>query len=535
MDHRSGHQPMRARTQGPAGPRLRSGVGGYHDRCQWTPRREYRLSYVPRRMGQALPVTTGSKSRRGDAIRGRGLSGEPVPNHHPAVIDRSGPGGPDEPMATRPHLLGLMAFALPALAFLEVTIVGRLLVTEILLLVSLPWLWRKQGPPRVPGWFLLLWCGWLASQVVTDLVVGSAFRDYIRGWAGIAFTLTNFAAILLLANTAARARLFAAGMGVGGLLGLIFDPHPNVATDLWQWGLAFPLGLLVAAGLAGRTGPRRRWANAAIFLAFGGLNLVLGYRSLGGISMLAGLYLAFGALVAPRARTSGGGIRRAVLALTFVAAGGLGLLGLYGVMASNGLLGSEAQARYEAQGGTYGVLLGGRPEGLVSTQAILDSPVLGHGSWASDPYYAELLVQRQRSLGYEVTPEYVGSEFIPAHSYLMGAWVWAGFLGGLFWIGVLVVPVWMLASPYAARLALAPLLVFAALFLVWDILFSPYGLGARISAPFALSACLLGLRLIREAPEAAIQGASHPGVARHIVGSPAGDRADARDATGGSG
>lgn len=398
--------------------------------------------------------------------------------------------------------LDIAAFTLPAVSFLEITIIGRLIVTEILLLATLPWLWRTPNRPALPRWFVVLWAGWLISQIITDMVVGSEFRDFARGWAGIFITLTNFAAILVLVATPRRARIFAAGLGFGGLLGLLLVPHLSAAVDPWKWGLALPIAFLLAAGLSGGVGERVRWLPAVAFAAFGVTNLILGYRSLAGIGLLAAGYLSLSALVGRRFRAADQSRRRAAVGIAFLAAAGVGVLGVYSAIASQGLLGPEAQARYFAQGGALGIVVGGRPEALVSTQAILDSPLLGHGSWPDDPTYARLLAERQRALGYEVTPDYVGADLIPAHSYLMGAWVWAGFLGALFWFTVAAGAVWLLANLYTLRVELAPLLVFSAMLLLWDIAFSPYGLGARITAPYGLAVCLLGLRMLRGTHEA---------------------------------
>jgi hypothetical protein len=405
--------------------------------------------------------------------------------------------------------LDILAFALPAVSFLEITIIGRLIVTELLLLVMLPWLWQARDRLPLPRWFLVLWAGWLLSQIATDIVVGSAFRDLARGWAGIVFTLTNFAGILVVVSTMRRARLFAVGLAIGGLLAFFFAPNPTAAFDPWKWGLAGPIGLLIAAGLSGRSGYRFPWLTVSMFVAFGTLNLVLGYRSLGGLSLLAAGYLG---LCAVGRRPSAGPPSkvRALLGVAFLATVGVAVLGLYSAAASSGVLGPEAQVRYANQAGAFGVILGGRPEALVSTEAILDSPILGHGSWAKDPRYAKLLVDRQQELGYEVTPQYVGTDLIPAHSYLVGAWVWAGLFGALFWFAVASVAIWLLANLYAFRVTLAPLLVVQALLLLWELAFSPYGLGARITAPYALSLCLLGLRLLRKDREAYLSDLSSP-------------------------
>lgn len=439
--------------------------------------------------------THGRPTHEANASRGIGNSSDsPVVNGTPASP------GSTVPSPARFTALDALAFTLPAASFLEITIIGRLIVTEIALLAALPWLLRVRRRPMIPRWFVLLWAGWLLSQIATDLVVGSEFTDYARGWAGIIVTLTNFAAILILVATPRRARLFAVGLGVGGLLGLLFVPHANAVSDPWKWGVALPVALVIAAGLSNRLGDRRQWLPIGAFVAFAIVNLILGYRSLGGISLLAAGYLSLSAVVGRRYVQTDQSARRAVLGVGFLGVAAVAVLGLYSVTASVGLLGSEAQAKYAAQGGAFGALLGGRPEALVSTQAILDSPVLGHGSWATDPYYAELLAERQRQLGYAVTPDYVGADLIPAHSYLMGAWVWAGFLGAFFWFAVAAIVMWLLANLYSRRLELAPLIVFSALLLLWDVAFSPYGLVARVTAPYALTLCLLGLSLLRDDP-----------------------------------
>lgn len=129
---------------------------------------------------------------------------------------------------------------------------------------------------------------------------------------------------------------------------------------------------------------------------------------------------------------------------------------------------------------------------LASTQALSDSPILGHGSWAKEFAYVDLLAER-RSLGYEVGAGYYDVGLIPAHSYLMGSWVWAGFLGGLFGLSILGIVVWLLASLYSFHVDLAPVFVFSTMILLWNIAFSTYGFSARLTAPYGIAVCLLGL------------------------------------------
>ncbi|MDP3972821.1 MAG: hypothetical protein Q8P61_07940 [Candidatus Nanopelagicales bacterium] len=393
------------------------------------------------------------------------------------------------------RVLNLCSFAVPALSFIEFVVVGRLILSELLMLAMLPWLRRAPDRLSLPRWLVVLWAGWLLSQVATDLMAGSAFEDFARGWASIVFTLTNLMAILVLAATPKRARLFALGLAAGGVLGYLFFPHPYAADDPWKWALALPVGFAVAAGLSGRVGARLRLFTIGALGIFGALNLILGFRSLGGVSFLTAGYLILSAAVR-RPTAFRRFAARPGMALAFLAVAVLGVLQLYEAAASQGWLGSDAQAKYEMQSGPLGVLVGGRSELLASTQAIVDSPILGHGSWAKDFTYVDVLADRRSSLGYEVGFGYSDLGLIPAHSYLMGSWVWAGLLGGVFWLGILGIAVRLLTRLYAFGVELAPLLVFSTMLLLWSIAFSPYGSSQRIVATYGIALCLLGLRVV---------------------------------------
>jgi hypothetical protein len=77
-----------------------------------------------------------------------------------------------------------------------------------------------------------------------------------------------------------------------------------------------------------------------------------------------------------------------------------------------------------------------------------------------------------------------GTSAIPVHSYLFGAWVWAGLLGAVFWVWVWSVAVRALFRAYPQSLYILPLVAFCAFEILWDILFSPYGTLSRVFVPY---------------------------------------------------
>ena len=136
-----------------------------------------------------------------------------------------------------------------------------------------------------------------------------------------------------------------------------------------------------------------------------------------------------------------------------------------------------------------GLLLGGRGEILVSGQASLDSPLLGHGSWARDPIYAAILAEKRAELGYKELDGGAGprDDLIPSHSYIFGAWVEAGIAGAVFWLFVLGFTIRTLLKVSGSEPLLA-LFAFVGFTQLWDILFSPLGVLTRSTCPYFLAA-----------------------------------------------
>ena len=179
-----------------------------------------------------------------------------------------------------------------------------------------------------------------------------------------------------------------------------------------------------------------------------------------------------------------------------MAAGMLGFTALYSHYVEQGVFGEYAQRKFESQNGEGGLLLGGRSEILASGQAILDSPLLGHGSWARDPKYAAILDEKRTALGYKTFEHSKSGDLIPAHSHVFGAWVESGFAGAAFWLFVLGYAIRSLLRISGSE-PLLPLFAFVGFVLVWDILFSPISPERRFVEPYFIAAMIV-VRLCRD-------------------------------------
>lgn len=388
------------------------------------------------------------------------------------------------------------AFAclIPTLMFVEVNLGGRLFLSEILLACMLPILLFIRGyklSDPLPRRVVLLGMLWLAALVVTDEIRGTPFEDWSRGWAKIIFLLVDFSSIYLFLNgKEQRYFMFALGIAFGQLLGYFFNPNDFAHDFPWKFGYGTAVTMFVILAASRWYSDERagRLFSAAALLAMGGVNFYMGFRSLGLVCLLGGWLLMV-------RRSYHSGVNNAAIMALLVGAAIIGATAFYDYGASRSLFGEEEKAKYMLQSsGNMGVLLGARSEILASAQAVVDSPLIGHGSWAKDPKYAEIMADDLAHLGYEVWGVR-DSDLIPSHSYLMGAWVEAGVAGAIFWCFGLLLIYRVLLGRYRVDSVLMPVIIFEAFDFLWSIPFSPFGAEARLYAAYDFSLMLFALSL----------------------------------------
>ena len=384
----------------------------------------------------------------------------------------------------------VLVFIIPLSGFIELQVVGRLFAPDTIMLVLFPFLVLSMGrrlAAPLPRMFIIMGLIWLLGQVATDVIRSTSFHDFSRGWANIIFTLTNFSVIyLLINNRLRRIILYGAGLVGSGLLSFYVNPNIYASTYPWKFGVGGPLTLLVILIAVWVMGNKNRHQLLPIFMVglIGLFNVYMGFRSLGGVCLLTAVYLIAQRRMQQHKRQAIKIRYRTIVMLGMVLAVGsfLTIQG-YEYAARSGMLGNTAKVKYEAETGEYGLLIGGRTEILVSIRAVMDSPIIGYGSWAKNWHYAEMLNTLRRKFDY-ASRGISKLGLIPTHSYLMGGWVDAGILGAVFWLWVLFLPVRTLTVLFRTRSRLAPLIVFLAISLIWEVLFSPYGSKARFEVPY---------------------------------------------------
>ena len=389
----------------------------------------------------------------------------------------------------RSSWIDFVIFLIPALKFFQVNLVGSLYGGDWLVVGLFGLLWRRglltPLAAPLPKRFLTLGTLWLISQVVTDIIRETPFHDYARGWAKIVLTLVHFSVLyLLLHGMPRRISIYGWGLVVGSLLTYFLNPFLYAGQYPWEFGWGFPVTLAAFLLTSGQS-----YRSLLLPAVLAAVNLYLSFRSMAAVCfvVLIYLFLRIAWLEKEGRRQWRAKPRHVVAALVLVALAILGISAAYAKAVSSGLLGSEAQYKYEFQAtGDYGLLLGGRSEILLGLMAVYDSPLLGHGSWAKDPdyvaaYQSVLLLlgydsasfQRGQGIGIDSSGD--ADYLIGGHSNLLGAWVEAGILGALFWVWVLIIAFRSLNQLYSLGNHLAPLATFCTFWLIWYVCFEPYG------------------------------------------------------------
>jgi hypothetical protein len=370
--------------------------------------------------------------------------------------------------------------------------VGDLYLAEILMLLVFPFLVMLRGRralrPELKGVYVFLGL-WLLGLVIADAYNHTDPIDRLRGIALIVFFGIDIAGLsILIGRHEKRKLLFLVGLMIGALASVKLQPSDAVDAYPWKFGYAWgtiQLVLLISSYFYGR---RRYIVSAFLILGICGVNLIMNFRS-PVLNLLVTIALVYpivperlgGLQILPRSQI----LRLVILALLAGAAAGAAS-GLVNFVTRAGYIDEESQAKNEAQAKSGNLLLGGRPEFSVGLQAALDSPIIGHGSWAKDPKYYEMLYDAlvesgslDEQVGGDILSEN-GDPMIPGHSHIITSWIWAGIAGLIFWLYMIWFSLRGMARVAILRPSLAPLYMWFLISWFWDIFFSPFAAGRRI-------------------------------------------------------
>jgi len=383
------------------------------------------------------------------------------------------------------HAALLMYLGLGALCAIKLNVIGEVYVGEFIAaaygLAMLSTLRIERGYAS----FLALTLMWAFAQALSDLSNSTPLINSLKGvLAPGVFFLTVFAiGTHFSQGSPKRIWYFLIGAALCEIFNVSRAPTEEMLYNPWKWGYATPVLMLLLCYLAlARAGAVR---IALCIVAYCAVSVAFDFRSAAGLPLLAlVIYLlrrtAVVAWVRSLTNTRGGiPLLFGVLVLVIAALNALFSM-IFAQAGEFSFLSPEAAHKYTVQATSeLGILFGGRSEILISVRAFLDAPLLGHGSWAVDrngyqDAYSVIVYQMGAALSDAIVV--TDDTLIPAHSFLMGALVWSGVVGGFYWLCMLARTLWL----FVRNMPTLPIFFYVGTAqFVWDVFFSPFSADHR--------------------------------------------------------
>lgn len=386
----------------------------------------------------------------------------------------------------------ILLFLIPLLANFRFEFVGSVSVGEIILVAVSPLAisgMRDWLGSRAVKIMIGMLAFYLFTQMLSDVYRGSYSGDYWRGWAKISMSLFSFLVVgSLMRGNESRVVVFIMGFGLSAFInrGTTIDVDLMTTAERFKFGVGASIAYLLFL-LAGWVNPRLRVLFLVLPIGLAVAAFLLNARSLAGLILITVL---LGVLI-PRISLYSKLLKgRVVLYVIASILASVLLFEGYKIGARQGVLGELAQEKYLYQKERTGDfnLLSGREEIYFTLPKIIQSPLIGWGSWHRDPdYVIEKILERGATSD---TAKYISESsmgLVPSHSHLFGGWMEAGIGGAVFWLYALFMAGRAILLglfnffPKARYMVLFVLVTF-----VWDVFFSPYGGERRVWLGFIL-------------------------------------------------
>ncbi|WP_372739248.1 hypothetical protein [Neptunomonas sp.] len=394
-----------------------------------------------------------------------------------------------------------LLFLLPVLTVPTVSVIGELMFSDIAVAILAPLMLLNRNLKFDQPYLnkIMLFLGfWLIGVIISDTMNGTSIDNFLRGIAAvILFGLHLFVFFVLIDGQRDRYIPAIFGSAVAVLLQWATDSSELWSQSLtdtpWKMGGGFAVTVFFLISIGFLVKSERVKGKALLLLS--PIDLYLNARSLFLITALAGIVSAFQLKVKSEKNRKillMGALASVVVAFPIATS-------IYGNLNEAGVFGKEAQEKYLKQtaGGEINIIIAGRSESLVSFNAIYDSPLYGHGSWAESMQYYYMYLAHLEAIGKEVNWGAVAAQerfLIPSHSMLLGTWVYHGIFGAFFWLYIIYLTLkaigLSIGTVESKQLTSLELLVLFTLF--WDIFFSPFGQARRcVEAVYIVVACVI--------------------------------------------
>lgn len=376
----------------------------------------------------------------------------------------------------------------------KLSIAGEFFFGEIAALAYLALTARKTSFPKGTRSLIAAGFLWAFCQLISDQINETLHLDSFKGvGAPILFTLTLLGLYCLISRNIEKLPSLLIGIYLGNITDLFTYSYDYFSGNPWKWGIS---QMVIGVYSVYFTFFLKRTRNLQLitFISiFTVISLFNDSRSMAMLPIIAAIsYLLLQSNRPNKALRFLNGkfavAKFAAIIFTFLFVANSMLTAIFSSSWILNNLPEESAKKFQMQAsGEYGILLGGRSELLISIEAFFDKPWFGHGSWAKDKNgYQDKLAWIKYNLGYSENDQSTYTlDLIPVHSHLMGALVWAGIGGGIFWILLIS---FILSYFIKTMNSLGFYFFNGMIALMWAIMFSPFGANSRWSAAVFVAA-----------------------------------------------
>jgi hypothetical protein len=350
---------------------------------------------------------------------------------------------------------------------------ATVLILATLSPVLAAFIWRSDSQTRLIAVAAIFWFG---SQIMSNLLNGSGLTGMFREELYPAILLLGFAGSAWIRQREDSATPWLLMLGGTALAGL-WSVHSTDPVFAWKFALAEPVTLAVVIGFAAKS--TRGRVSTLLFivamLVITAVSLAANARNAAGIAFL-GVLAALPLLSAAPTREIFSKRFRIAFGATVALFACLILFAPVQLLGALPFVNQQATARTVEQfNNPGGVILGARPEIVVSTAVALSSPIVGLGGHPEpDGKVMAGALNELSKLKLPAGPSWYTRGGVNSHSLLFHFWITAGLGGLIFWCIAII------AMVMGARRRLrdvSPGAVLAVVVLasfLWDVFYSPW-------------------------------------------------------------
>lgn len=387
----------------------------------------------------------------------------------------------------------ILALIIGLFSMVKFRLLGTFALSEILIfsmLIFIPYLsFRKSEKCLI---FYIFSFVWLIASVLSDLINGNSLENLLKGSFNIIFIILLIPFVFWVLSDNPRRMIY---ILIGNSLSCLYNFYfqrinetnidDEIYREVWTVYAYQPLFIIVCGLLFYKGYKYLSYFIIELFAIWSLFNMSRNVFLLSTLGVLILLYI--GNVNNENIKYKIDRIKKRSISLIII--GVITLFSsakIYEYLASNNILGERAYSKYMDQKSDEMGLASGRKDFFQGVYFSMQKPLIGHGNYAKDKlnlneeyeYFAKVKIKTSRR-----------DKLLPSHSYIIGAWLYNGIIGLVYWIFILFLLLKFIRNYLLYDSQMMFIMLFLVINLIWNIFFSPFE--NRLMFTVTLISCIL--------------------------------------------